>query len=175
MRVSQGLAAAVAAVLPMSYAAAQTAPPDSSDPAELKQEIQDLAERLRVLERKLELQQEAAQTAAAETPVVKASPKGFSLQSKDDANVIKLRGVFQADDRYFLDDSTPATANTVLLRRVRPILEGTLNEIYDFRLMPDFGGGKAIIVDAYVAARLNPGFVLTAGKFKPPAGLERLQ
>src|SRR6266850_1798623 len=143
MRVSQGLAAAVAAVLPMSYAAAQTAPPNSSDPAELKQEIQDLAARLKVLERRRELQQEAAQTAAAETPVVKASPKGFSLQSKDGANVIKLRGLFQADDRYFLDGATRA--------------------------------GKAIIVDAYVAARFKPSFVLTAGKFKPPVGLERLQ
>jgi len=157
----------------MSYAAAQTAPPNSSDPAELKQEIQDLAARLKVLERRLELQREAAQTAAAETPVVKASPKGFSLQSKDGANVIKLRGLFQADDRYFLDGATPAS--TALLRRVRPILEGTVNETYDFRLMPDFGAGKAIIVDAYVAARFKPSFVLTAGKFKPPVGLERLQ
>jgi phosphate-selective porin OprO/OprP len=30
-------------------------------------------------------------------------------------------------------------------------------------------------VDAYVAARFKPSFVVTAGKFKPPVGLERLQ
>jgi phosphate-selective porin OprO/OprP len=178
MRVSQGLVAiaVAAALLPFSYAKAE---PDntneSNDPAELKQEIQDLAQRLKVLERKLEVQQEAAQAAAAETPVVKAGPKGFSLQSKDGANVIKLRGLFQIDDRYFLDNTTPASASTAILRRVRPILEGTVNDIYDFRLMPDFGGGKAIIVDAYVAARFKPSFVVTAGKFKPPVGLERLQ
>ena len=170
MRVSQGLVTVVASLLPLSYAAAE-----SDDPAALRQEIQDLSQRLKVLERKLEVQDEAAQAAAAETPVVKASPKGFSIQSKDGANVVKLRGLFQVDDRYFLDDVTPAGSSTVLLRRVRPILEGTVNNIYDFRLMPDFGGGKSIIVDAYVAARFKPSFVVTAGKFKPPVGLERLQ
>jgi phosphate-selective porin OprO/OprP len=170
MRASQGLAAMAAVLLPLSYAAAE-----SNDPTELKQEIEDLAQRLKVLERKLEVQQETAQAAAAETPVVKASPKGFSFQSKDGANIVKLRGLVQVDDRYFLDDVTPASSSTVILRRVRPILEGTVNNIYDFRLMPDFGQGKTVLFDAYVAARFKPSFVVTAGKFKPLVGLERLQ
>ena len=38
----------------------------------------------------------------------------------------------------FTDDVTPETADTWILRRVRPILEGTLNGIYDFRFTPDF-------------------------------------
>jgi phosphate-selective porin OprO/OprP len=170
MRVSQGLAAVAVALMPLSHATAET-----EDPAALRREVEDLSQRLMILERKLEIQEEAAQAAAAETPVVKASPKGFAIQSKDGANVVKLRGVFQIDDRYFLDEATPASTSTALLRRARPILEGTVNNIYDFRLMPDFGGGKSIIVDAYVAARFKPSFVLTAGKFKPPVGLERLQ
>ncbi|HET9865400.1 MAG TPA: porin, partial [Steroidobacteraceae bacterium] len=66
-------------------------------------------------------------------------------------------------------------ADTFLLRRVRPTIEGTFGGIYDFRFTPDFAGGKTIIVDAYAAARFNPGFVVTVGKFKPPVGLERLQ
>ena len=53
-------------------------------------------------------------------------------------------------------------------------LEGTFNSIYDFRFTPDFAGGRTFILDAFVAARLKPWAVVTAGKFKVPVGLERL-
>jgi phosphate-selective porin OprO/OprP len=79
------------------------------------------------------------------------------------------------DNRAFGGDSVAETADTFILRRVRPTFEGTFGGIYDFRFTPDFGGGRSIVVDAYAAARFNPGFVVTAGKFKPPVGLERLQ
>ena len=58
---------------------------------------------------------------------------------------------------------------------MRPTFEGTFGGIYDFRFTPDFGSGRSIIVDAYAAARFNPGFVVTVGKFKPSVGLERLR
>ncbi len=61
------------------------------------------------------------------------------------------------------------------MRRARPIIEGTFANIFDFRFNPDFAGGKTVIQDAFVAARFNPLFVVTAGKFKEPFGLERLQ
>jgi phosphate-selective porin OprO/OprP len=79
------------------------------------------------------------------------------------------------DNRVFGGDSVAETADTFILRRVRPTFEGTFGSIYDFRFTPDFGGGRSTVVDAYVAARFNPAFVLTAGKFKAPVGLERLQ
>jgi phosphate-selective porin OprO/OprP len=58
---------------------------------------------------------------------------------------------------------------------VRPIFEGTVYRIFDFRIMPDFGGGTTVLQDAYMEARFNPAFRVRAGKFKPPVGLERLQ
>jgi len=123
----------------------------------------------------LELQDEAAKAAAASSPVLKASPSRFSFQSADGSNSIRFRGVLHFDGRDFLDDSTPETSDTWLLRRVRPIIEGTVNNIYDFRFTPDFGGGRAIVQDAYIAARFRPWAVVTAGKFKVPVGLERWQ
>lgn len=131
-------------------------------------------QQIKVLERKLELNDEAAKAAAASNPVVKAGPKGFSFQSPDGANVVKLRGTLHYDGRYFLDDTAPDSANTWLLRRVRPTLEGTFNNIFDFRFTPDFAGGKTIILDAYGSIRFQPWAQLTAGKFKVPVGLERL-
>ncbi|HYM34383.1 MAG TPA: porin [Steroidobacteraceae bacterium] len=143
---------------------------DDTVAAQLKEQEQ----RIKVLERKLELQEEA-KTAAASNAVVRVSPAGFSIQSGDGRNVITLHGNFAFDGRWFSDQSTPIAADTWLVRRARPYFEGTINDIYDFRLMPDFAGGKAIIQDAYVAARLKSWAAIQAGKFKAPVGLERLQ
>ncbi len=164
---------AVLATLSLLPAAAATA--QSADNAELLRRLEEQEQRVKVLERKLEIQDENAAAAAANTPVVKASSTGFSFQSPDGKNLIRLRGNVQFDGRWFSDDVTPRSADTWLFRKVRPYVEGTLGGIYDFRLMPDFAGGKAIIVDAYIAARLQPWAVITAGKFKGPVGLERLQ
>jgi len=114
-------------------------------------------------------------TAAIAVAPAKAGPQGFAIQSPDGANVLRFRANLAFDGHWFSDQSTPATADTWLFRKVRPYIEGTLDNTYDFRLMPDFAGGKAIIVDAYVAARIAPQFVVQVGKFKGPVGLERLQ
>jgi phosphate-selective porin OprO and OprP len=110
------------------------------------------------------------------TPVVTSfGPDGFVLRSVDGANVLKLRGNVTVDGRYFTDSYTPPTADTWIIRRLRPTLEGTLDSRYDFRVMPDFAQGKTILQDAWGSARIEPWLVLTAGKFKAPIGLERLQ
>jgi phosphate-selective porin OprO/OprP len=144
-------------------------------PPTLEQRLEQAEQRIRVLERRLELADETAAAAASSTPVVKAAPAGVSIASADSATVIKVRGNLAIDGRFFLDQNTPSTADTFLFRRVRPYFEGTVGSIYDFRFMPDFGGGRTVVQDAYVTARFKPWFALQAGKFKGPVGLERLQ
>jgi phosphate-selective porin OprO/OprP len=82
--------------------------------------------------------------------------------------------VLHFDGRFMLDDETDVT-DQWQATRVRPIIEGTVGGIYDFRFTPDFGQGRTVIQDAYVTGRFRPEFQLTAGKFKAPVGLERLQ
>ncbi len=147
---------------------------ESSEPT-LEQRLEQAEQRIAILERKLEIAEEASATANKTAPVVKAAPAGISLAAADSSIVIKLRGNLAVDGRFFFDQNTPPTADTFLLRRVRPYLEGTVGSIYDFRFMPDFGGGRAIVQDAYVNARFKPWFAIQAGKFKGPVGLERLQ
>ena len=106
---------------------------------------------------------------------VKAGATGFSFESADGANVIRFRGNLAVDGRWFMDQSTPESSDTFLFRKVRPYIEGTIDNDYDFRFMPDFGGGKTIIVDAFMTARILPWLAVQAGKFKGPVGLERLQ
>jgi phosphate-selective porin OprO/OprP len=149
----------------------------------LKKQVQELDQKLRVLERKLELDKEASADKAKTATAVSASANGFTIRSADTNFVLKVRGYVQADARFFPNDNSAGTANdTFLLRRVRPILEGTLFEKYDFRVMLDFGSGASasaanngFVQDAYVNARLWPEFQIQAGKFKEPVGLERLQ
>ncbi len=100
---------------------------------------------------------------------------GFALQSADGANVIRFRGNLSVDGRYFSDAYTPETADTWLVRKLRPTLEGTLWSDFDFRFMPDFGQGKTVLDDAWGDVRVEPWLVFQFGKFKAPVGLERLQ
>ena len=65
-------------------------------------------------------------------------------------------------------------ADTFVMRRVRPVLEGTIFGNVDFRIMPDFGEGRTVLQDAYADLRFTPALKLRAGKFKSPFGLERL-
>jgi phosphate-selective porin OprO and OprP len=120
--------------------------------------------------------EQQAASATVSNPQIFAGPGGFSFQSPDGANQIRFHGEFDFDGRFYNDDLTPdGSRSTWLLRRARPIVEGTFANIFDFRFNPDFAGGKTVIQDAFVAARFNPLFVVTAGKFKEPFGLERLQ
>ena len=167
---------------------------DSDELEKLRALVQELDQKIRVLDRKNELAEEAAAAKKKETPVVKASEKGFSLESADGKNVIKLRGLLQADHRHYDSDSASDVrgrsnnragnlnadgfhdaGDTSLLRRVRPTIEGTLLGKYDFRFTPEFAGGSASAVDAYIDARFDPAFKVRAGKFKSFVGLERLQ
>jgi phosphate-selective porin OprO/OprP len=109
-------------------------------------------------------------------PRVGAGADGFSFRSGDGAWTLRLRGLAQIDGRAFDSDSAAPGDNEWLLRRVRPTLEGTFGERVAFRLMPDFGGGRTEIPDAWVDLELaDDGPVIRAGKFKPPVGLERLR
>ena len=130
----------------------------------------ELEARVHALEEKL-----AAQSAAlARAPRVEAGTGGFRVSAPDDAFVIRFRGYVQEDGRFFGADA-PAGNSTFLLRRVRPILEGTVFRYYDFRVMTDFGEGKVSLQDAYADVHFVPWLRVRAGKFKPPVGLERLQ
>ena len=135
----------------------------------------ELDQRLKVIERKLELDQEQRKEKEKSASAVSVSGDGFTLKSADGAYVLKLRGYVQLDGRFFLDDEERPATDTLLVRRARPVLEGTLAKIFDFKIMPDFGGGQSLLYDGYVEGRFSKAFRLRAGKFKPPIGLERLQ
>lgn len=142
---------------------------------ELLKRIEEQDQKIKTLERKLEIGDQAAASAKEPTPVVAAGPKGFSLKSADGKNQIRLRGTLHLDYRNIPGTDPGGTFDTFVATRVRPTIEGTFASIYDFKFMPDFGQGRTVIQDAFVNARFKPGAQVQLGKFKAPIGLERLQ
>jgi phosphate-selective porin OprO/OprP len=162
-----------AAALAVALAAPATG--RAADDKALLERIESLESELKVVKRKFELKEEADEKKTKEAPQIGAGPDGFYLRSADKKSFqIKLRGYVQADGRFF-EQSEEDQIDTFLMRRVRPIIEGTLFENIDFRIMPDFGQGSASLFDAYMNFRYFKPAQLQVGKFKPPVGLERLQ
>ena len=140
------------------------------------QRIQDLDQKVRVLERNHELEQEAAETKAKELPKLSIDQQGFTMRSADTNFVVQLKGVLQVDSRTFFGDSGIVGNDGFLLRRARPTLAGTVFRDFDFLFVPDFGGsGAPQIYDAYLNYRYSAALQLQGGKFKTPVGLEQLQ
>lgn len=169
---ADGLAEEAAPATPPAPAVESS--PAAASASDLGRQLEQLDERTRILERSLELQAEEKAKAKI-APVVKAGEKGFGLQSADGAFSIKIRGYVHADGRAFLDDDKLSGADTFLIRRARPLIEASFYDVADFRLMPDFGNGQAVVQDAYGDLRPFPWLKLRVGKFKSPVGLERLQ
>src|SRR5664280_167107 len=149
---------------------------DTSDQINsLKSEIQALDQKMRVLERERELDTDSTATKAKETPRIVVGPSGLSAASADTNFVFSLHGVLQVDNRTFFGDHGIQGNDSFLLRRARPIFEGTVYRDFDFLFVPDFGGTSVQIFDAYMNYRYKPWLQLRAGKFKVPVGLEQLQ
>jgi phosphate-selective porin OprO/OprP len=165
-------------------------------------EIQALREQIRLLDQRLtQLQQqlkdqqaaEAVKAAAAKAapsqasagqPAVAESPaprmaitdKGFTFASGDGANSLKIGGLVQLDSRLFFDDGGGILNNTFVLRRARPIIEGSFDKIYSFQFVSEMGGTSTpSILDANLGIALTDALQFKFGKFKTPVGLEWLQ
>ena len=136
---------------------------------------EDLEERVRVLERLLESEEEKAAEKTKETAAVSAGKDGFKVQSAGGDFILRLRGLVQLDGSFFQGDEAGTATDTFQISRARPIVEATFHRIYDFRIVPDFGAGKTVLQDAHLDARFHGAAKVRAGKFKTPFGLERLQ
>lgn len=139
----------------------------------VEQKLEELDQKIKVLERLRELEGEKAKEKAKEAPTFGVGKDGFFLKSADGGFQMKFRGLYQTDARFFT--GSPAAPDTLLLRRIRPIVEGSLAGRFDFKVVPDFGDGKVVLQDALIGVRISRGFNVQAGKFKEPFGVERLQ
>jgi phosphate-selective porin OprO/OprP len=138
--------------------------------------VDELDQKVRVLERLRELAADSAAAAAKDKVSATASAKdGFSIKSADGKFSLKFRGLVQTDARFFLSDSAFPVTNNFFVRRARPILDLVLGKYLELRLQPDFAQGTTVLFDAYSDVKVSPAFAVRVGKFKPSVDLERLQ
>jgi phosphate-selective porin OprO/OprP len=145
-------------------------------------DLKTLDQKVKILERKQEVEKEIAAENAKKTPKLEAGPNGFRFSSPEGDHVVNLRGSVQADGKFFMDDNAPPSTTNPSnlvdrfeLKQARIRLEGTLFKYFDFKIMPEFGGGSVRLFDAYLDARYFPYANLSVGKQKTPISLERLQ
>jgi len=144
--------------------------------------VNELEQQVKALQRNREVDQEVAADKATNSATVSLGSGGLNVRSSDSNFTMIVHGYVQADDRTYFGAKT--TPDTLLLRRVRPIVEGTVWSNFNYRVMLDLASGNVtsstannvnILDDAYVNARLFDQFQIQVGKNKSPVGLERLQ
>ena len=108
-----------------------------------------------------------AQTTTPAPPVTAGWDDGFVLQSPNGDNRLVMGLTLQVDGRFPVGD-TDAPPATFFIRRMRPTFSGRIAKYFDFRVMPDFGGGTTVLEDAYFDVRVSPKLRLRTGKDKTP-------
>lgn len=152
-------------------------------------QVKELNQKVKLLERKYELDKEESNKKWGLLPKgFELGSQGLKVVSSDENFTMYLRALIQADADFFFDDNRwlPSDtdgsnlANNFFMRRIRPIIEGTVWKYIDYRIMPDFAPGPSgttnpRIFDALVDLRYFREASLAAGVMKAPVSLERLQ
>src|SRR6266852_6917044 len=143
---------------------------------QLEKRLESFEEKTRRLEEKLDALEGRATEKRTPQPTLSIGPSGFTMSSADTNFVLSLRAILQLDSRTYFDDGGIIGNDGFVLRRLRPIFEGTVFRDFNFLLAPDFGGsGAPTIRDAYLNYTYNCSLQLRLGKYKTPVGLEQIQ
>lgn len=141
----------------------------------LDRSVEALRERVSILERLREVDEETSKKKASETPIVSANKDGFISRAPDTSYQLRIRYEGHFDGRTFIDTSTTTRLDHFLVRRARAIFEAKVPGHFVFRLMTDFGNASVSIPDAYLESAFSPLIGIRLGKFKVPFSLEVLQ
>ncbi len=161
----------------------------------LEQRLDDLEQQVAILKRQIENNKEDTKVQASTTPIITANSKdGFSIKSPDNNYSLKLGGYTQIVAREFADNKKGVLgyASSIIPRRVRLIIQGTVARDFDYFVQPEFGypntygvssGAIASTPSAYAVAlqdawldwKYFPQATIKVGKFKTPFDLENLQ
>ena len=167
----------------------------ADDASGIEQRLNDLEQQVAILKRQIENTKEEAKAKSGDAPVITANSKdGFSIKSPDGNYSLKLGGYTQVVGREFADNKKGdlGYASSIIPRRVRLIISGTVAHDFDYYVQPEFGyantysaanGVVAASPSAYAVAlqdawldwKYFPQATIKVGKFKTPFDLENLQ
>ena len=181
---------AFAALITMFLAASTTLLPTIATADDAAASNEQLEQRLRVLERKLEIQDEEAAAKAKEAATVTAGASGFGLKSANGDYTLNVRLIAQADGRFYLGSpaapagSTATTRDSFLFRRIDPSVSGSLGKFVGYNLTLRVDGDRSassnglsssLVQDVYLDLKFDPLATVRFGRWKEPLSLENLE
>ena len=169
-----------------------------ADTGSLEARLNDLEQQVAILKRQIENNKEEATTKSKDAPVITANSKdGLSIKSSDGSYSLKLGGYTQVVAREFADNKKGELgyASSIIPRRVRLQIQGTVARDFDYYIQPEFGYANTYsystsvnqainstpsaygvaLQDAWIDWKYFPQATIKAGKFKIPFDLENLQ
>ncbi len=99
---------------------------------------------------------------------------GFFIRRLDNSYVLRITGQIQTDLHEYVNDRDQTDISQLLVHRARLGIDAIVFNYFEFRLLPDFGMGKAVIQDAYLNVHYFDELQITAGKLKEPVSYEQL-
>jgi phosphate-selective porin OprO/OprP len=178
MKLKQSLVITLAGTLSATAAIAQdeAAKNSDTDVQALKQQIEQLEQKVDILEYQEQKDHKAVALVATNSAHLTVGSDGVNFTSANSNFVASAHAVLQVDSRTFFQNGGTPGLDGFLLRRARLIFQGTVDKSFDYYFQTEFAGsGAPQILDAYLNYRFSPELQLEAGKFKPPVGLEQLQ
>src|SRR4051812_31511370 len=124
--------------------AAPPQPPPPVEPAPWQGRLDELDARTRLLEEERIAAHKNAPVVKSEGPVFQTDESGFAIASRDGLYQIRFRGLLQVDGRAFLGDDALAANDTFQIRKLRPILAGTVLGLVDFFFAPDLANNTTV-------------------------------
>lgn len=144
---------------------------DGPTTPELLRRIEELDQRIKIIDRKAEIAGEEAAAKAKTAVVAKAGEDGFSIGTADGAYQLKFGVLVQADGRFWLNDGDSGQAvqqnNTFLIRRGIPTLDAKLGRYTTARLQTNFtGSATAGILEGWVNVKPSDALWFKVGRYK---------
>lgn len=145
-------------------------PPEAREQTSMEQEVEGTTESA----------PKAQQLERMDLPMLDVSENGLIFRSQDNHHLVRLGGLFQFDDREFVDAGT-TDMSKFLIRRARPYASGYFYDDWEYRFAPEFAlsapnatSYQTTIADAYINYDPIEQIQVQVGKFTVPVGLETL-
>jgi len=158
--------------------------------ADIEKRLNDLEQQVADLKQELWQQKQDKAKGSGNVVVTANNKDGFAIKSADGNYTLKVGGYTQVVAREFADNKKDlGYGSSIIPRRVRLIIQGTVAHDFDFFIQPDFGYTNTYssitataptayavgLQDAWLDWKYLPWATIKAGKFKTPFDLENLQ
>ncbi|MEK7392032.1 MAG: porin, partial [Fibrobacterota bacterium] len=139
----------------------------------VRNQLDALDQKIKVLERLRENDKEDAAAAAKAAVKLQANASGLWIRSADSAYSIRFRGQVRNGANWDLNDENKKTLDQFQNTTVRFGFDGVIGKGIEYKINSDWSKGSVALQDAFFDVKLTRWLKARTGKFQVPLGLER--